>query len=122
MGKQDLLDAHSRIMPHTHRTPVLVSRSIERNLPCSLFFKCENFQRAGSYKIRGATNAILGIPEIQRAKGVVTHSSGNFAQALALAAKNLAYRPYRNAIQCSRGQKGGGRGIWRQYIHLRPKS
>ncbi|WP_373517579.1 pyridoxal-phosphate dependent enzyme, partial [Pricia sp.] len=53
-----------------------------------IHFKCENFQKAGTYKIRGATNAVLQLTDVQKDKGVVTHSSGNFAQALSLAAKN----------------------------------
>jgi threonine dehydratase len=89
MQKQDILDCHSRIKPFIHRTPVLTSRLINEKIGAEVYFKCENFQRAGAYKIRGATNAILQLSDEQRAKGVVTHSSGNFAQAVALAATNL---------------------------------
>lgn len=87
--QQDLLDCHSRIRPYIHRTPVLTSRLINEKIGTKVYFKCENFQRGGAYKIRGATNAILQLSEKQREKGVVTHSSGNFAQAVSLAAANL---------------------------------
>ncbi|MFS4468774.1 pyridoxal-phosphate dependent enzyme [Maribacter sp. 2210JD10-5] len=89
MIKQDLLDCHLRIKPHIHNTAVLSSRLINTKIGIEVFFKCENFQRAGAYKIRGATNAILQLSHTQKSKGVVTHSSGNFAQALSLAAKNI---------------------------------
>jgi len=78
--------AHARVQDHIHRTPVLTSRSMDQWLGRELFFKCEPFQRAGSFKIRGALNAVLSLSDEQAAAGVVTHSSGNFAQALALAA------------------------------------
>eukprot|EP01068_Selenidium_serpulae_P003093 Selendium_serpulae@DN2879_c0_g1_i2.p1 len=87
ISRQDMVDCHSRIKPHIHRTPVLTSRQLNAFTGAELFFKCENFQRTGSFKMRGATNAILSIPEGERKRGVVTHSSGNFAQALALAAQ-----------------------------------
>ena len=89
MDKQNLIDTHKRITPYIHRTAVLTSRLIDEMAGAELFFKCENFQRMGAYKIRGATNAILQLSEDQRSHGVVTHSSGNFAQALALAAQSL---------------------------------
>ncbi|AZQ60079.1 pyridoxal-phosphate dependent enzyme [Maribacter sp. MJ134] len=89
MQKQDVLDCHERIIPYIHHTPVLTSRLIDKEIGTSVYFKCENFQRAGAYKIRGATNAILQLTDAQRKNGVVTHSSGNFAQAVSLAAKNL---------------------------------
>ena len=89
MTKQNLFDCHERIKPFVHNTAVLTSRLIDREINAELFFKCENFQRAGAYKIRGATNAILQLSEEQKNKGVVTHSSGNFAQALSLAAQSL---------------------------------
>lgn len=89
MNKQELLDCYNRISPFVHETPILTSTLIDAKIGCQVYFKCENFQRAGAYKIRGATNAILQLTEDQRKKGVVTHSSGNFAQAVSLAAKNL---------------------------------
>jgi len=89
MQKEQLLDCHKSIKPYIHNTPVLTSRLINSMIGAEVFFKCENFQRGGAYKMRGATNAILQLTDEQRTKGVVTHSSGNFAQALSLAALNL---------------------------------
>ena len=94
MQKQLLLNTHKRILPYIHNTPVLSSRLINKIAGAELFFKCENFQRMGAYKIRGATNAILQLSEEARSCGVVTHSSGNFAQALALAARSLGVKAY----------------------------
>ena len=87
--KQELLDCHQRIRPFIHRTSVLSSRLINAKAGAEVFFKCENFQRGGAYKMRGATNAILQLTDEERSKGVVTHSSGNFAQAVSLGAKSL---------------------------------
>ncbi|MFS4415825.1 pyridoxal-phosphate dependent enzyme [Maribacter sp. 2307ULW6-5] len=89
MTQEALLQCHRLIAPHVHNTPVLTSRQINAMVGGEVFFKCENFQRAGAYKIRGAAHAILRLPKARRKKGVVTHSSGNFAQALALAAQTL---------------------------------
>lgn len=82
----DLQNARERINNHIHHTPLLTSKTINTLLEAEVFFKCENFQSAGAFKFRGATNAILSLPEKLRTKGVATHSSGNHAQALALAA------------------------------------
>lgn len=92
--KTDLQQTAARIAPHIHRTPVLQSRLINRLAKADVYFKCENFQRGGSFKIRGASNAILQLPEAQREKGVVTHSSGNFAQGLSLAAQSVGIPAY----------------------------
>jgi threonine dehydratase len=89
MTEQDILDCHDRIKPYIHNTAVLTSRLIDKEVGANLFFKCENFQRAGAYKMRGATNAILQLTDKQKKNGVVTHSSGNFAQALSLAAQSI---------------------------------
>jgi len=94
MKKEDLIECHHRITPYIHRTPVLTSRLLGKMAGAELFFKCENFQRMGAYKMRGATNAILKLTEEQKGMGVVTHSSGNFAQALSLAAKSLGVKAY----------------------------
>ncbi len=75
------------IRPHIHRTPVLTSRLLNEMTGASLYFKCENFQRMGAFKMRGASYAIAMLDDVQRSKGVVTHSSGNFAQAVSLSAK-----------------------------------
>lgn len=90
--KSDLLETLERISGHVHRTPVLTSSTINAHCGCEIFFKCENFQRAGSFKIRGATNAILNLNEQQRRKGIVAHSSGNHAQAIALAARSVGVK------------------------------
>jgi len=82
----DIQSAHSRIKPFIHQTPVLTSQQLNRIFGCELFFKCENFQKVGAFKFRGATNAILSLNEDQKQRGVVTHSSGNHAAALSLAA------------------------------------
>ncbi|NNE03016.1 MAG: pyridoxal-phosphate dependent enzyme [Eudoraea sp.] len=89
MTREKLLECHDRIRPYIHQTPVLTSRLINNLVGAEVFFKCENFQRMGAYKMRGATNAILLLSPEERDKGVVTHSSGNFAQALSLAAQSL---------------------------------
>jgi threonine dehydratase len=82
----DIRDAHSRIRPFIHMTPVLSSRLLNELFNCELFFKCENFQKVGAFKFRGATNAVLSLTPEEKRRGVVTHSSGNHAAALALAA------------------------------------
>lgn len=89
MQKDLLIECQTRITPHIHRTAVLSSRLINELVGAEVFFKCENFQRGGAYKIRGATNAILQLSKEERSKGVVTHSSGNFAQAVSLGAQSL---------------------------------
>lgn len=83
----DIQQAHERIKPHIHRTPVLTSESINDIAGCEIHFKCENLQKVGAFKARGGINAILSLSEEEQKKGVATHSSGNHAQAVALAAK-----------------------------------
>ncbi len=85
--QQVITDAHHRIKPFIHQTPVLTSSSLDEAGGCSIFFKCENFQKVGAFKSRGAMNAVLSLTREQRARGVATHSSGNHAQALARAAR-----------------------------------
>lgn len=80
-------DAAARIAPYAHHTPVLRSRSLDAAAGAELLFKCENFQRIGAFKFRGACNAVYALPEDQARRGVATHSSGNHAAALALAAQ-----------------------------------
>ncbi|SDQ24155.1 pyridoxal-phosphate dependent enzyme [Flagellimonas zhangzhouensis] len=94
MDKQLLIDCHERIKPFVHNTPVLTSSQINTFVGAELYFKCENFQKMGAFKMRGAANAILQLSQAQKENGVVTHSSGNFAQALSLAAKNLGVKAY----------------------------
>lgn len=83
---QEICEAHARIAPRIHRTPVLISQTLNRMSGAQLFFKCENLQRTGSFKIRGAANAILSLSEQDARRGVVTQSSGNHAAAVACAA------------------------------------
>jgi threonine dehydratase len=79
--------AHERIKPHIHRTPVLSSGILNRELGAEIYFKCENFQKVGAFKARGACNAVLSLSEADANRGVVTHSSGNHGAALAWAAR-----------------------------------
>ncbi|KAK4771409.1 hypothetical protein SAY87_031941 [Trapa incisa] len=111
-------EAHSRISPFIHRTPVICSESINAIAGRRLFFKCECFQKGGAFKFRGACNAILSLDNSQAAKGVVTHSSGNHAAALSLAAKIRGIPAYivipRNAPKCKVENviRYGGKVIW----------
>lgn len=82
----DVKAAHERIKPHIHRTPVLTSSYFNDLTGAELFFKCENFQKAGAFKVRGASNAVFGLSDEQAAKGVATHSSGNHGLSLSYAA------------------------------------
>ncbi|MBM3611547.1 MAG: pyridoxal-phosphate dependent enzyme [Alphaproteobacteria bacterium] len=82
----DVIAAHDRIRPHIHETPVLTSSFLNRMTGAELFFKCENFQKAGAFKVRGASNAVFGLPESKLSRGVATHSSGNHALSLSYAA------------------------------------
>jgi len=88
-SRKEVQDARERVRPYVHNTPVITSRLIDELSGASIYFKCENFQKMGAFKMRGAVNAILQLDAVEREKGVVTHSSGNFAQALSLASKNL---------------------------------
>lgn len=83
---EDMLAAHDRIRPHIRQTPVRVSDYLNDLSGAQLFFKCENFQEPGAFKVRGAANAVFGLDEAQAAKGVATHSSGNHASCLSYAA------------------------------------
>jgi len=83
---EDIKDAHRRISPFIHRTPVLKSSLINKYMGAEIFFKCENFQSVGAFKFRGATNAVMQLSPEESSRGVGTHSSGNHAAALAKAA------------------------------------
>lgn len=91
---QSFQEVADRIRPYIHQTPILTSSMLNTLSGASLYFKCENFQRMGAFKMRGAVNAILQLSQEDRQKGVVTHSSGNFAQSLSLAAANLGVPAY----------------------------
>lgn len=90
----DIQSAHERIKGFVHRTTVLTCKSINEIFGADIYFKCENFQKVGAFKYRGATNAVQLLHEDEMSKGVVTHSSGNHAQALALAAKVRGIKAY----------------------------
>jgi threonine dehydratase len=90
----DIRATHARIKPFIHRTPVMCSHQLNEIFGCEMFFKCENFQKVGAFKFRGATNAVLSLTAEEKSKGVVTHSSGNHAAALALAARMNGVKAY----------------------------
>jgi len=90
----DIKSAHERIKPFINKTPVLTSSYLNKLSGAELYFKCENFQKVGAFKFRGATNAVLSLSSDELKNGVVTHSSGNHAAALALAAKNAGTKAY----------------------------
>lgn len=119
--KETLEQAHERIKPYVHRTPVLTSTAINEIAGCSIFFKCENLQKIGAFKARGAMNAALQLTPEQRAKGIATHSSGNHAQAIARAAKILGIPSYivmpRTAPEI---KKKGVRGYGGQIFECEP--
>ena len=83
----DIRQAAARIKPYAHRTPVLTCASLNRMFQAEIYFKCENFQKVGAFKFRGACNAVFALSETEAQRGVATHSSGNHAAALALAAR-----------------------------------
>ena len=85
----DVQRARERLQGHAHRTPVVTSRTLDAMVGAQVFLKCENLQRMGAFKFRGAYNALSALPEAARARGVVAYSSGNHAQAVALSARLL---------------------------------
>ncbi|MDQ3393643.1 MAG: threonine/serine dehydratase [Bacteroidota bacterium] len=91
---EDIQLAHRRIKPYIHKTPVLTSKSINNIIGCEVYFKCENFQKVGAFKMRGATNAILLLSTFDKQHGVATHSSGNHGQAVALSARQNSMKAY----------------------------
>lgn len=94
ISREEFQQLHKNISPFIYKTQVLSSRLLNEISGTEIIFKCENFQRMGAFKMRGATAAILNLDEDQRKKGVVTHSSGNFAQAVSLAAETLGIPAY----------------------------
>jgi threonine dehydratase len=87
-------EAHVRIAPYIHRTPILTSSYIDQLSEAELFFKCENFQKIGAFKARGGLNAVLSLSKEQLENGITTHSSGNHAQAIAWAAAKVGTKAY----------------------------
>lgn len=83
---EDVREAHERIKPYIHQTPILTSSYLNQLTGATLFFKCENFQKAGAFKVRGASNAVFGLSDDEASRGVATHSSGNHALSLSYAA------------------------------------
>ncbi len=94
ISKQQIIDAHERIKPSIHNTPVLTSKTLNQISGAEIFFKCENVQKIGAFKIRGGMNAVLSLPEEKRKKGIATHSSGNHAQAIAFAAREVRTKAF----------------------------
>lgn len=94
LGLEQIREAHARIRPFIHRTPVMTSASLDSLAGARLHFKCESFQRTGAFKARGAHNAVFSLTDAEAARGVVTHSSGNHGAALALAARNRGIPAY----------------------------
>ncbi len=91
---EEIKAAHQRIQPFIHHTPILSSSAINEITGCDVFFKCENFQKVGAFKARGAANAVVKLSEAQKKNGVATHSSGNHAAALARAATVAGIKSY----------------------------
>jgi threonine dehydratase len=114
-NKENLLNCHEKIKPFIHRTPVLTSQALNEISGANIYFKCENFQRMGAFKMRGAAHAILNLSDEQKANGVVTHSSGNFAQAVSLSASMQGIKAYivmpSNAPQVKKDAVKGYGGI-----------
>ncbi|MCA9580053.1 MAG: pyridoxal-phosphate dependent enzyme, partial [Myxococcales bacterium] len=111
----DIRQAAERIRPHAHRTPVMTCRSLDERVGAQVFMKCENLQKVGAFKFRGACNAVFSLTDAQAARGVATHSSGNHAQALALAARMRGIPAYivmpRNAPAVKQAAVAGYGGI-----------
>jgi len=111
----DVRHAAERIRPHAHRTPVMTCQSLDERVGAQVFMKCENLQKVGAFKFRGACNAVFSLTDVQAARGVATHSSGNHAQALALAARMRGIPAYivmpRNAPAVKQAAVAGYGGI-----------
>ena len=111
----DIRKAAERIKPYAHRTPVLTNQSLNQQVGAQVFLKCENFQKVGAFKFRGACNAVYSLSDEEAAQGVCTHSSGNHAAALALAAKMRGIPAYivmpNNAPDVKKAAVGGYGGV-----------
>jgi threonine dehydratase len=115
---QDIKNAHERIRPFIHRTPVLTNSSLNKLSGADLYFKCENFQKVGSFKIRGATNTVLQLTDEELALGIVTASSGNHGAALCMAVSNrggktIVVMPNNTPkIKVDNVERNGGEIVW----------
>ena len=94
ISQEIIQEAHERIAPYIHRTPLLTNHTLDIKSGVSVFLKCENLQKVGAFKARGAMNAVLSLSDAEKQKGVATHSSGNHGQALAWAAKQMGIPAY----------------------------
>jgi threonine dehydratase len=92
--RKTIEEAHQRIAPFIHHTPLLTNNTLDELSGISVFLKCENLQKVGAFKARGAMNAVLSLSDTEKVKGVATHSSGNHGQALAWAAKQMGIPAY----------------------------
>lgn len=112
---KDIREAAQRIKPYIHRTPVLTSKSLDQQIGARVYLKCENLQKVGAFKFRGACNAVFSLGDKEAARGVSTHSSGNHAQALALAARLRGIPAYivmpRNAPKVKKEAVAGYGGL-----------
>lgn len=121
--RETIEQAHERIRAYIHRTPIITSAGLNEEAGCALYFKCENFQKIGAFKARGATNAVLSLSPEARSRGIATHSSGNHAQAVARAARIAGVPAYivmpRNAPEV---KKRGVRGYGGQIFECEPTS
>lgn len=115
---KEIQDAHTRIQPFIHRTPVLTNSSLNEMTGSDLYFKCENFQKVGAFKIRGATNTVLQLSKDELSRGVVTASSGNHGAALAMAVSKLGGKTTvvmpnnTSKIKVNNVERNGGKIIW----------
>ena len=114
----EIREANNRISPFIHNTPVLTNSTLDKLTDSELFFKCENFQRSGSFKIRGATNRVLQLSRQQLERGIVTASSGNHGAALSMAASMMGVSPKvvmpKNTplVKVNNVRRNGGKIIW----------
>ena len=114
--------ASQRLQGHAHRTPIMTSRTLDERAGAEVFLKCENLQRVGAFKFRGAYNAISQLSDAERARGVITYSSGNHAQAVALACRMLgAQAVIVMPAERARHQTRRDRGLWRARRALRSR-
>ncbi len=118
IGIEEIRAAHARIEPHIHRTPVLTSATLDAAFGGRVFFKCENFQKSGAFKVRGAFNALLSLSPEDAERGIVTSSSGNQAAAVSLAARARGVSAYiampKNAVasKVAAVERYGGNIVW----------